>query len=154
MKDGSRKDVYSKIYIDTTLHKNYLELVDKSFKKSDSNRVKKIFADQTFSIARVGINKDIIIGMANDTCWMFKVVNGPISAYSYLANSSSYFDSSAINGIQAGDVAIEPFNEKNLKTMISSDPKAMEQFEKKNYYKALIKYNKNVLKAKKEEKPR
>jgi len=52
MSDGTKINVYSKIYTDTVLHKDYLLLEDKSLPKSDTNRKKKIFPYQTLNISR------------------------------------------------------------------------------------------------------
>ncbi|WP_176851957.1 hypothetical protein [Mucilaginibacter sp. OK268] len=163
MADSSKKEVSSKIYSDTATHKTYLLFVDKSVPKSDPNRNKKIYPSQTVSIARdvagpgPGFNRADYVappprffnGIAKDSCWMFKVISGPINAYSCLSEEgdTQIFDPSTIVGIQLNNGAIEKFNEENLKNMVGQDIDALENIQKKNYYKAIKKYNHNAAKA-------
>ncbi|RYY35963.1 MAG: hypothetical protein EOP46_08170 [Sphingobacteriaceae bacterium] len=146
LKDSTVKEVKSIIYADTSLHKSYLLLVDKSFKKSDPKRETKIYVDQTLSISRETPSREIVTGSPTDSCWLFKVVEGPVKAYSFLAGNTSFYDQYSIVGIQKGNDPIEPFKPENLKKMIAADPKATEQFNKKHYLKALKTYNKNAAK--------
>jgi len=162
MKDGTKKEVDSKIYNDTIVKKNYLLLVDKSFKRSDTNRYKKIYPAQTISIARnVAAPGDVIHknavqpppvyfkGMPSDSCWMFKVVAGPISAYSYLSEQEDdqVFNPYAVVAIQLNDGPLMPLTDENLKQMVGQDINALEDIQKKNYFRAIKKYNKDVEKA-------
>jgi len=163
MADSSKKEVSSKIYSDTATHKTYLLFVDKSYPKSDPNRNKKIYPPQTLSIARnvAGpgpgfIRADYVPppprffnGIAKDSCWMFKVISGSINAYSCLSEEgdAQTFDPSTIVGIQLNNGPIEKFNEENLKNMVGQDIDALENIQKKNYYKAIKKYNRNAAQA-------
>ncbi|GAB2687358.1 hypothetical protein GCM10027037_07010 [Mucilaginibacter koreensis] len=63
---------------------------------------------------------------------MFKVIDGDIKVYS---------NALAIVGIQKQDGPIQPFSLVNLQAMVQDDPKAVKFFEKKNYLKAITKYN-------------
>ncbi len=81
-KDGSVKEVKSKIYPDTVKHANYLLFEDKTLPKTDSNRRQKIYAKQTLNISRSGFGDAEITGIATDSCWRFQVVSGKINAYS------------------------------------------------------------------------
>jgi len=162
MKDGSKKEFNSQILNDSVRKKNYVLFVDKNFKRSDSNRYKKIFPDQTISIARntAGpgdvIHKNAIpptpvyfTGNAVDSCWIFKVVTGHISAYSNFSEQQDdyTFKDFAIVGIQLNDGPIVKYNEENLKQMVGQDINALEEIQKKNYFKAIKKYNKDIEKA-------
>lgn len=155
LKDSSQKEVTSKIYTDTTLHKSYLLLVDKKYPKSDTaHRYQKIYADQTSNIYRVDNSgfseKPVTIrGIANDSCWMFKAISGPITVYSLLSEPDGYnFDPSTIIGIQLKDGPIVKFTADNLKQMIcQNDARALEIAENKNYLKAIKKYNRDMEKA-------
>jgi hypothetical protein len=155
LKDGSRKEVKSKIYADTVLHKHYLLLIDKKFSKSDTaHRNQKIYADQTSNISRTTLSDDTIKGMANDSCWMFKVISGPITAYSCLSEpDGQYFDDSSIVGIQLNGGQIVKYNEVNLKQMVGDDINALENIQRKNYFKAIKKYNRDVKKEAKKQPP-
>jgi hypothetical protein len=163
MKDSSKLVLDSQILNDTTLKKNYLLLVDKKFKRSDTNRYKKIYPSQTMSISRDisasfpspqeddtgGPKPFYLVGKASDSCWVFKVINGPISAYSSLSELSGdyLFKPFAIVAIQLNDGPIIKYNEDNLKQMVGQDLAALEDIQKKNYYKAIKKYNKDIEKA-------
>jgi hypothetical protein len=152
LKDSTKIIVKSKIYSDTSLHKTYLLLVDKSFSKSDMvHRERKIFPGETLNISRSGYDAHghtaTFNGMPTDTCWLFKVISANISAYSFLSEQGNYFSYSTITGIQKGDGPIVHFSPGNLKKLIADDPAAMKYFDKKKYDKALEKYNKNAGKA-------
>lgn len=89
-------------------------------------------------------------GVAKDSCWMFKAISGAISAYSLLSEKDElYFDPSTIVGIQLNDGEIVKFNETNLKAMVGNDIDALENIQRKNYLKAISKYNRNVEKTEK-----
>ncbi|MBE9585768.1 hypothetical protein IM792_15030 [Mucilaginibacter sp. JRF] len=143
--DGSTQKIKSKIYQDSASRKFYIEFVDKKAPKSDPNRIQKIYPDQTISISRVveyGVPP--VYGIAKDSCWMFKVINGPINAYSHFAGTSDRYDESTIIGIQNGEnMPIIAFTPDNLKLLISKDRYAMDYFTRKKYLKALKEYNNN-----------
>jgi len=158
MKDGSRKEINSRILTDETTHKTYLLYVDKSLPKSDSNRNQKIYPDQTVSIERgLGVISNprsafqntepekFFKGIAKDSCWMFKVVSGDINVYSFLSEETGqYFYEGTIVGIQLHDDGpIVKCTEENLKQMVGNDIDALENIQRKNYFKAIKKYNRN-----------
>ncbi len=163
MKDSTKVTVDSQILNDTTLKRNYLLLVDKKFKKSDSNRYKKIYPSQTISIARdissaaVSVHTNAeepppvyFVGKATDSCWTFKVITGAITAYSSLSElpDDYVFKPFAITAIQLNNGPIVKYTEDNLKQMIGQDDlDALEYIQKKNYFKAIKKYNKDAEKA-------
>lgn len=149
--DGSEQKVKSRINVDTALHKYYLEYEDKKVAKSDPNRKVKIYSDQTISIERPGRFGAKIRGIANDSCWAFKVIDGPVSAYSYYGLADDRFEEESVIAIQKGEnMPIVRFNADNLKLMIEGDKEAMEKFADKKYFKALKQYNKNQLKKAKD----
>jgi hypothetical protein len=160
MADGSKKEVDSKIFLDTILHKNYLVFVDRNLKRSDTNRFKKIYPSQTISIAR---NLQIVdanvvhknfaspqpvyfTGKAADSCWMFKVIEGPINVYSFLSEEigAPYFAPESIMGIQLNNGPVVSFSEANLKQMVGQDINALECIQKQNYLKAIKLYNRDM----------
>jgi hypothetical protein len=81
------------------------------------------------------------IGLAADSCWRFKVVEGKINAYSFLSETYqiSTFNLSAFQ-VEGG--VIQPFNPKELEKIIADSPKAKKAFDKKDYYKAILAFNK------------
>jgi hypothetical protein len=54
------------------------------------------------------------------------------------------FETSSLIGIQLNDGPIFRYSEDNLKQMITSDNAAMEYFQKKQYIKAIRKFNHNT----------
>jgi len=150
-KDSSVKKVVSWMYTDTILHKNFLVLVDKKFPKSDSaHRTQKIYSDQTLYVSTIADyqSRQETYGTPTDSCWMFKVVSGAINVYSkYPQIAEGDFSPSSIIAIQLNDGQMVKYSVENLKQMVAGDSDAIENIEKKNYYKAIKKYNRNAEKA-------
>jgi len=152
LKDSSVKAIESKLYIDTALHKTYLLVVNKKFPKSDpTHRNIKIFPGETLNISRIetmnsGADSTKITGAATDSCWRFKSLSDHVSTYSYLSEevNDNNFNPASIIAIQLEDGPIVKFNEENLTKMIGNDAKALKKIKKKDYYEAIIKYNRDV----------
>ena len=149
-KDTSTKEVVSYMYSDTILHKNFLVYVDKKFKRSDTlHRNQKIYSDQTLYISTVTdrSSSQEIYGVPTDSCWMFKVVSGPISVYSKYPELSTDFNPSTIIAIQLNDGPTVKYTAEALKQMVGQDADALESIENKNYIKAVKKYNRHAERA-------
>lgn len=146
--DGSVKKVKSKILIDESTKKFYVEYENKDLPKSDPNRKIKVYPGETLSISRMdAYTGKMLNGVAADSCWFFKVISGPIAAYTFLSESPASFDEGHIVAVQKGEnMPIVKFDEFNLKAMIADDKDAMQYFKLKDYYGALKKYNQNKLK--------
>lgn len=156
LKDSTTKEVSSKIYLDTTLHQNYLMFENKKLPKNDSLRKQRIYPGQTISISRDGIepfykSTYTATGMATDSCWMFKVIGGAsINVFSFLSTrEGGDFSPVTIVAIQKGDGPIVKLSAENVTAMVAGDADALKAIEKKNYLKAIKVYNKNFLKANK-----
>ena len=136
MKDSVTKEIKSKIYIDTFQRKTYIVAVDKSFREGDARREKRIYpADaKGISITRGTYEGTFEPKLTTDSCWMFRVIDGQINVYS---------NALAIVAIQKGDAPLQPFSKANLQAMVQDDPKAVKFFDKKDYLKAINKYNNN-----------
>jgi len=153
LRDSTKKEVKSAIYIDSVSKKRFIVLVDKKYKKTDTNRYKKIYAGQTLAISREyyesnSFNARKITGRANDSCWMFKVISGPISVYSSSCEEDEYdFNQFSFIGLQLNNGPIINFSVENLKTMVGTDIEALKSIEEKNLTKAVKKYNRRVEKA-------
>ena len=159
-KDTSTKKVVSYMYSDTILHKNFLVYVDKKFKRSDTlHRYQKIYPDQTSYISTVtdrSSNQETY-GVPTDSCWMFKVIDGPLKVYAKSLDylnvkvvmfiSDNEFEPSAIVGIQLNDGPIEKYTKENLIKMVGPNADALQYIENKKYYKAVKTYNHNAEKA-------
>ena len=158
MKDGTVLNVKSKIYADTIARANYLLYIDKTLKKNDPKYEQKIYPSQTKEISRLkswgnqfstrfdkfAPAKDTsrVTGLAADSCWLFKVLPGKISAYSFLSEPEivSYGNPSAM---QFGNNAVEKLIPEALQAYIKDDEKAYKAFLKQDYYKAIKQFNKN-----------
>jgi hypothetical protein len=153
MADSSKRQVYSKIYLDTAKHKNYLLFLDRDLPKTDPNRIKKIYSYETLSIERNlaggGVFDDKWYkGIAKDSCWMFKVISGPINAYSVLSEEdNSKFMPETLVGIQKGNGPILKVSAENLMSMVVQNADAYGYAKIKNYYQAIKKYNRDAEKA-------
>ncbi len=77
--NGKDTTIYTKIYADSPAQ--YIMMENKSVRKKDSGRYIKIYPSQTRSISHTDVNteKDHI-GQPNDSCWLFKVIEGNINA--------------------------------------------------------------------------
>ncbi len=81
-------------------------------------------------------------GIPADSCWLFKIVKGPINGYSPFAEKDAY-----LIAIQKEDGPIVPLNKKNLVELVgTTDPKINKLIEKDDFQKAITTFNKNVVK--------
>ncbi|MGZ3926110.1 MAG: hypothetical protein ACXVJG_04075, partial [Mucilaginibacter sp.] len=99
--------------------------------------------NQTLSISRPLFEEKLLTGIATDSCWLFKVVTGKINAYSYLSEIDMV-DGFTLVGFQTGDNPnIQKLTPEALEPIIKNDEKAYKAFLKKDYYKAIEKFNKD-----------
>jgi len=153
MLDSSKKEFKSAIYTDSATKKHFIVYIDKKYKKTDTNRYKKIYPSQTLNLVCVLVAKDdvndnpgeYVPGIPTDSCWMFKVISGHISVYSFLVKNQSFpILPSTFVGLQLNGGPIIPYNEASLKSIIADDSDAMESFQKKKYEKAIKRYNSDM----------
>ena len=130
--------IRSKIYADTVLNQTYLVKVNKKIDKGMPGRETRIYAKETKMITRESNEYAPIEGIATDSCWLFKVVAGKISAYSPLSN---FLNTYYLNAFQVYDGMIQKFDVKELEKVILYNPKAKKAFDTKNYGKAINIYN-------------
>jgi len=126
MKDNSTREVHSKLYADSVNNRSYV-----------MDDQQKIYCSQTRRISREDGSRQIT-GIATDSCWLFKIVSGKINAYSFLSEGAGTY---SIAALQTGNSAIQVFDERELEQMINNNPKAMKAFIKRDYLKAIEKYN-------------
>ncbi|MFC5284234.1 hypothetical protein [Pedobacter alpinus] len=138
--DDSVKTIRSKIYTDTTLHKTYLLTVNKKLPKNAAGRETRTYVNETKSISRESPYEGLTTGLATDSCWQFKVISGKINAYSFLSETS-YISTYNLSAFQLGDGLIQAFNTKELEKIISFNKRAKKAFDKKDYYKAILLFN-------------
>jgi hypothetical protein len=137
--DGSEMTVKSKIHIDTANNKQYLLLVNKKLPKSDSNRTRKIYCNETKNITRedrLSQSDKTIIGFANDSCWLFREIEGFITLFTDLPGGG-------IVAFRVDNGPIEAFLPERLEAVLKDDEKARKKFERKNYIGAVKEYNGN-----------
>lgn len=137
MKDSSVKEVKSKFYIDDKTKKSYLTYEDKNAPGSKKDRQKKIFCFETLNISR-----DKLIGTPNDSCWLFKAIQGNINVYSDVSEGYSR-NRLPLRAFQIGDGPILKLDSATLDPIFKTNPKAYEAFLKKDYDKAIKKFNEN-----------
>ncbi|MDB5139230.1 MAG: hypothetical protein JWR12_1146 [Mucilaginibacter sp.] len=161
--DSTKKEVTSAMYTDSATKRHFIVVIDKKYKKSDTNRYKRIYPSQTLYIQRnIALNTGQYLihknvqapapiyyrGAPTDSCWMFKVISGSINAYSYSSEEDDIsFNPSSIVGIQLNNGSILKLNQENLKLMVGNDIDVLESIERKNYYKAIKRYNRDIEKA-------
>jgi hypothetical protein len=160
MLDSTKKQVTSAIYTDSVTKKHFIVWVDKQYKKSDTNRYKKIFPAQTRSLNYIISAKDddnpgrFIPGVITDSCWMFKTLTGPISVYTFDGlNGMAAMDQGAIVGVQLNNGPILLYTEDNLKSMVGDNLEAQQLILQKKYVRAIKKYNRDTEKQKPKDKP-
>lgn len=146
-KDGTDTTVSTKIQADTPSY--YLMLVNKSVGRDDSGRYRKIVPAETQYIVRLdGYNVDRDMddnqtkGTPADSCWLFKAIDGKISAYSALAEN--VIDDPFLLYIQKDNGPLIRLTDENLEDMVSTNEKATRQAKKKDYTKAIRTYNKST----------
>ncbi|HEV3411031.1 MAG TPA: hypothetical protein VG101_01075 [Puia sp.] len=146
--DGTDTIVYSTIHADTPSY--YIMLENKSVKKKDSARFRKIYPSQTRYIVRfdgydatLGKYEDSVSkGLATDSCWLFKDIDGKVSAYTPLAEDD--VDDGFLRYIQMDQGPLIEINKQNLMEMLKANEKAAGQAESGKYAKAIKTYNKST----------
>jgi hypothetical protein len=79
---------------------------------------------------------------------MFKVASGAINVYSKYPELYSDMNNKNTIAIQTGDDGpMVKYSEENLMKMVGQDRDAAGLMDKKKFYKAVMKYNANILKA-------
>jgi hypothetical protein len=144
--DGTDTVVYSTIHADTPSY--YLLLENKSVKKKDSARFRKIYPSQTKSIVRLDkyfVRPDGSIGgeydgTASDSCWLFKAIDGKISAYTPLAEND--VDDGFLRYIQMDQGPLVELSSQHLQEMVQGNEKAASLAERKKYTRSIKTYNK------------
>jgi len=139
MKDSSTLELVAKIDADSL--SRYLVYTDRSVKRSDSGRTKRIYPSQTISISRLDqYGTPEITGIAADSCWLFPVIRGQlISAYAALAEDE--IDDGILLYFQEKDGPLIRLTDDNLESAIKSNEKAEKLLKKKKYSRAINKFN-------------
>jgi hypothetical protein len=144
--DGTDTIVSSMIHADTPSY--YLLLENKSVKKKDSGRFRRIYPSQTKYIVRLDkyiVSRDKYVdaesnGMASDSCWLFKSIDGKISAYTPLAEDDVEDD--LLRYIQKDQGPLVQLTSEHLQEMAQGNEKAVSLAERNKYTKSIKQYNK------------
>ena len=93
----------------------------------------------TKSISRTTFEGQLLIGIAADSCWLFKAMSGKINMYSPLAETGVSY----ISAIQHGDNGpIVPLTKENLLIIVGNENEKLNQLiEKRKLIKAVEYYN-------------
>jgi hypothetical protein len=137
--DGTEMNVKSKIHFDTSNKKQYLLLVNKKLPKSDSNRTRKIYCNETQNITRedrLSQSDKTIIAFANDSCWLFRELDGYITLFTDLPEGG-------IVAFRVDNGPIENWSNERMEAVLKDDEKALKKFQRKNYIGAVREYNGN-----------
>jgi hypothetical protein len=140
--DGTYKIFRSKIMFDDQ-NKSYLVYEDKNYKKGDSLRIQKIHPAMTKYISKLGEEKEELIkGLPADSCWMFKSISGKVNAYSFLPETFEVH-LGYLKWLQKEDGPFEKVDEVTMRKLFNNDTEALTLVDKKKYFEALKRYNKN-----------
>lgn len=140
MKDGKIMTVTSKMYADAGTHKCYLLVEDKTLPKNDPKRKMGLFVDQTVKITRKDATGAEMTGLGTDSCWLFKVINGKINAYSHLSETK-HLNISYIKAFQVGNGPVQPLDSAALGEALYKDPKAYKLVLNSEFFRAIQKFN-------------
>src|SRR6185295_1499471 len=109
-KDSTGIVVNSKIYLERGVY--YLS--DKE--KSDSDH--RVYANETLKISfQDQRNGQVFEGIANDTCWLFKVISGKISLYSCYP-PPDLLTNECLDAFQVGEGPVQKFDPDKLRSSI------------------------------------
>ena len=101
LKNGEQKIVKSKINLQDSVH---------SLSYKENGEKKKLLPTETTEIYRFTQGGKKITGIATDSCWLFKVVEGKINGYSFLSAESSEY----LSAFQLEEGEILPLTKDNL----------------------------------------
>lgn len=137
--DGRDTALYTKLEMDSA--SAYLVMEDKSVGKKDPGRFIKIYPSQTKYISHVDptTGKDYV-GQAHDSCWLFRVITGKMSAYTNLAEIS--VEDKFIRYVQLEDGVLLAVADPEAVKLFAGNDRAQELFVSKDYNRAVKRFNK------------
>jgi hypothetical protein len=145
LKDSSQLTIDGKIVSDSDGY--YVTWTDKTVKRSDSGRKKKIYPSQTLSIYREDNSSGTQVeGISIDSAWLFPAITGKLTAYTILAEDD--LPDAFLLYIRDGDGPIVELTQDNLGDLIQGDKKALQLMQKGKIRKAIERYNESVKSAK------
>jgi hypothetical protein len=97
----------------------------------------KVFAAETQSLSRMTESKKQLLGIPEGDQWLFKVIEGKINAFYFLAEE----DPKDLSKIQKDGGALVTFSPRALLEMVEGDPDAIELISKGKYVEAIKGFN-------------
>ena len=137
LKNDSTIKVFGELDLTDSIH----ALMVKEKKKV----TRKIYPIETQYIVALGENNLHIAGNPNDSCWIFKQLDDHVSLYSVVPRAGTEY---SIFFSKPGNPELFALNEANLLALVGDDDKLIEAIKKKNYVKAVKKYNSKLTQKK------
>jgi hypothetical protein len=128
MLDGTSYDVTSKIYV--TASKHYVL-------KKEGGATLMVNPSETRTIARITASGKQLLGIPEGDQWLFKVIEGRINGYFFLAED----EVKAVSKIQKENGGIVDFSPQALLQMVEGDPDAAELIAAGKYVEAIRRFN-------------
>jgi hypothetical protein len=109
--------------------------------EKDPKRIQKIYPEETSGIIQFNDSGNLT-GIPTDSCWLFKVISGKISAYSKIPKAKG-LKNDMIVASQVGNGPVDKFYPLVLYPIIKEDQPAKEQWEKAAFINAIKRYNRD-----------
>jgi hypothetical protein len=146
LKDSTQLFVEGKIMYDSNGY--YLTWTDKTVKRSDSGRTRKIYPSQTISLVREDTTTlTQFEGVAVGSAWLFTAITGKLTVYT-TATEDDLPDESLLY-IRKDNGPIQNLNEDLLTELLRGNIKASQLLHKGKIKKAIEQYNEGVESLKK-----
>jgi hypothetical protein len=142
LRDSTVKKVRTYFEYDQQKKSSFISIKNRKLPKSDSNRTDRIYPTETLKITAI-LNETLdtlSTGFINDTAWLFKVISGKITVFSFEPETD--ISIMQVAAIQVENGPIEEFNIQRLEAFLKENEKAMKEFRKMKYAKAIDIYNK------------
>lgn len=130
MKNGKSYTVRTRIDITSSEHfiEANQEELPKIVKPSDTRTLSRVVDD----------GRHQILGIPADSCWLFKIIPGQISAYYFLAEEKK---NEFVTAVQKADGPIVPFSPQILMDMVGGDPALVKLVNRQKFVQAIKAYN-------------
>ena len=143
LKDSTQLLVEGMIMYDSNGY--YVTWTDKTMKRSDSGRTKRIYPSQTFSLVRWDSTTSAQFeGVAVGSAWLFTAIAGKLTVYT-TATEDDLPDESLLY-IRKDNGPIQNLNEDLLKELLRGNIKSLQLLHKGEIKKAIEQYNKSYSK--------
>jgi hypothetical protein len=128
LKNDDKLTFKSKIGLSDSIH---------SLTYKEAGEKRKILPLDTKEVFRFTTSGKRITGIPTDSCWLFKVVEGKINGYSFLATEGAEH----LSAFQVGDGEILPLTKDNLMPIVLDDPRRVKWVERGKLGKVIADFN-------------